>query len=131
MTDAHDTALEYEVADVRLVARFLAARPADALPSVVQRGPARVARHRYLDTALRHLLRAGFVVRVQRRRRKALAEILPLRDGHDGAPGYAEELESDDPAGLRRARGPVGRRVHLLAGRAPLRELLTLKTREI
>jgi len=127
MTES-DAGWEFDAPSARLAGRWLAFR--GAAPAVSPRGRARTSRVVLLDTASRRLLGAGLVLRTTRRGRTLRAELLPLRPAAATSNAFVEDLDARDPAPMKRSHGPVGARVRLLIGRAPLRELLTLRVRE-
>jgi len=87
----------------------------------------------YLDTDDWRMARAGFVVRTRRRGREDEITLksrpTPTREGQQ-RPRFAatEELPEDGMDALG-SDGPVGRRIHAVAGRRPLRPLLGVRTR--
>ena len=119
---------EFEALDVRLVERWLAQRAATAMPQVVPAGPARQETVAYADTARRQLLRAHRALRTVRRGGRTVAELVTL--GGAAADVVAEDLPSGRIAALDHVAGPVGRRVRLLAGRAPLAEIAACRVRD-
>jgi triphosphatase len=122
--------LEFEVSDVRLAERWIGMRPPAASPALLREGPARTSHESWLDTARSSLLRAGISLVVRRRGRVFEAELrsCDFAAGHVGP--FVEPLRDGGPAAVRAARGPVGSRVVLVAGRAALRELMRWDVRE-
>src|SRR5690349_9457407 len=118
---------EYEVHDPRAVERMLAEPASSERLAFSRLGPARTVVHRCADTAQGRLLRAGHALALTGSARRGRAELGPL-----GAAGrvFAEDAVPAVPSAIARSGGPVGRRVRLLAGRAPLRELVALRVRE-
>lgn len=85
----------------------------------------------YLDTADWRIGRSGFVLRV--RRRAGGAEVT-LKDSSPATGGLRRRLEVTEPlpadgVAALGADGPVGRRLHALAGSRPLRQVLEVRTR--
>lgn len=122
--------MEFEVADVRLVARWIALRPPEALPVFLREGPARTTRETWLDTARLGLLRAGLALGVRRRNRRFEAELRSCESAGRRVGPFVETLRGGAPSDVRAAKGDVGSRVALVVGRTPLRELLAWDVRE-
>jgi triphosphatase len=86
----------------------------------------------YYDTEDWRFYRAGYVLRVRRTGERAEATMKALSPPEDGVRRrreISEPLEGGDVQALRRARGPVGERLRLLAGATELRPLFELRTR--
>jgi triphosphatase len=126
---------QFEAQDLRLVLRWIESTAlSGADPITVAAG--RTVNHvdTYMDTEDRRLDRAGYSVRLRRSRRppyeatmKSLDGVGPdaLRDRVE----LAEPLERDDPATVRDAPGPVGKRVRALVGTRKLVPLFDVQTK--
>ena len=86
----------------------------------------------YIDTDDWRMARAGFVLRTRRRGRH---DEITLKDTQSAQAGglrqrleITEELPEDGVIALGRD-GPVGRRMHAIAGRRPVRQVLQVRTR--
>jgi len=128
---------QFDALDLRPVERWLANLPVTphtaGLPTItVLAKPARRLTDHYLDTEDWRVARAGYVVRVRHHGRHDEAT---LKDTRPADPtGLRRRLEVTEPLpgpdieGLG-PTGPVGRRVHALAGRRPLRTVVQVRTR--
>jgi triphosphatase len=132
-TDRH-----YDALDLRPVERWLAALPTgspdvDGPESVVATAqPTRRMIDSYLDTGDWRMAQAGFVVRTRRRGRQDDITLMSTRSpgsaGHRTHLDVSEELPDGGVAELG-AEGPVGRRIHAVAGRQSVRPVLQVRTR--
>jgi triphosphatase len=129
---------QFDALDLRPVERWLAALPALAsgsgqpIISAMVHPPQRLM-DSYLDTTDWRMARAGFVVRNRRRGRQDEINLKSTQSAEaNGGPGL-EASEDLPEAGLSAlgSQGPVGRRVHAVAGRQPLRTVLEVRTRRI
>jgi triphosphatase len=128
---------QFDALDLRPVERWLAALPALAsgsdqpiIGAMVQ--PPQRLMDSYLDTTDWRMARAGFVVRNRRRGRQDEINLKSTRSAEANG-GPVLEASEDLPEGLSALgpQGPVGRRVHAVAGRQPLRTVLEVRTRRI
>jgi triphosphatase len=129
---------QFDALDLRPVERWLAALPLrppglENLPTLTaQAKPVRRLVDHYLDTEDWRIGRAGFVLRVRQRGRH---EEATLKDrGSADASGLRRRLEVTETlaaSGIDSLSqdGPVGRRVHAVAGRRALRPVLEVRTR--
>jgi CHAD domain-containing protein len=136
----HSTEIEwqFDALDLRPVERWLASLPTLAIGSETQQTVTALAKtprrlsDSYVDTDDWRMARAGFVVRTRRRGRQ---DEITLKDmQHAGSDGLRQRLEVTEElpaAGLASigADGPVGWRIHAIAGRRPLRQVLEIRTR--
>jgi CHAD domain-containing protein len=86
----------------------------------------------YLDTDDWRVARAGFVTRTRHRGRQEEVTMKDMRPAQgDGLRQRLEVTEMMPPGGVRDlgTEGPVGRRLHAIAGTRPLREVLQVRTR--
>ena len=127
---------QFDALDLRPVERWLAALPSrvhgDAVPTLtVLAKPTRRLVDRYMDTVDWRMAKAGFVLRTRQRGRAV--EITMKDTGEADRSGLRRRLELTEslPSGLASlgAGGPVGRRVHAVAGRRPLVHVLEVRTR--
>lgn len=91
---------------------------------------------RYYDTADWRMWRAGYALRI--RELNGVAEATMKALAKPGTPGglkvrreISEPLESADPGALRASEGPVGWRLHALAGKEKLKELFEVRTSRV
>ncbi len=135
-SDDTEVEWQFDALDLRPVERWLAGAGApaegDGTAVVAESRPARRLTDTYLDTADWRLGRAGFVLRV--RQRAATATEVTLKDRAESVEGLRRRLEVTEPlptgdlAALGRS-GPVGRRLHALAGSRTLQAVLEVRTR--
>jgi CHAD domain-containing protein len=129
---------QFDALDLRPVERWLATLPTlsiDADPSLTITALARTPRRLvdvYLDTDDWRMAAAGFVLRTRRRGRQDEATLKDTKPAEDN--GLRQRLEVTEilpgaGMGALSVDGPVGRRVHAIAGRRPLREILQVRTR--
>jgi triphosphatase len=127
---------QFDALDLRPVERWLAALPNLTVELDDQRtitatthSPRRLI-DSYLDTSDWRMARAGFVVRTRRHGRTDQITLKATRAAGPGI-GDLEATESLPETGLAAlgTGGPVGRRVHAVAGRQPLRPVLLVRTR--
>jgi CHAD domain-containing protein len=129
---------QFDALDLRPVERWLATLPTLSIEDDAQRTITALARtprrlvDTYLDTDDWRMAAAGFVVRTRRRGRQDEITLKDTRAAEDS--GLRKRLEvteilPDAGVGALSPGGPVGRRVHAIAGRHPLREILQVRTR--
>jgi CHAD domain-containing protein len=130
---------QFDALDLRPVERWLAALPglaraSDDQPmiSAMAHPPQRLI-DSYLETADWRMARAGFVLRTRCRGQKDEINLKTTRTGEANGGRELEVSEDFPAAGLAALgpEGPVGRRVHAVAGRQPLRPVLQVRTRRI
>ncbi len=133
--EATEVEWQFDALDLRPVERWLAALPARSYADVptltVLAKPTRRLVDRYLDTSDWRVGQAGFVLRTRQRGR---AVEVTMKDRCPADPGGLRrrlELTESLPSGIASlgAGGPVGRRVHAVAGRRPLEQVLEVRTR--
>src|SRR6202046_2084098 len=129
---------QFDALDLRPVERWLSTLPMLSLAGEEQltitalaRPPRRMI-DSYIDTDDWRMARAGFVLRTRRRGRH---DEITLKDTQSAQAGglrqrleITEELPEDGVVALGRD-GPVGRRMHAVAGRRAVREVLQVRTR--
>jgi triphosphatase len=128
---------QFDALDLRPVERWLAGLPGVSLEAddqwtiTAQAQPPRRLVDSYLDTADWRMARAGFVVRTRRRGRHDEITLTTTRSAEASGGQELEATEELPEAGLVALGpdGPVGRRVHAVAGRQPLRPVLQVRTR--
>jgi triphosphatase len=129
---------QFDALDLRPVERWLATLPTLSIAGDQQQTVTALARtprrmtDSYLDTEDWRLARAGFVVRTRRRGRHDEITLKDMQSAEAGGLRQRLEVTEELPAGGAAALGPdgpVGRRVHAVAGRRPLRQLLQVRTR--
>ncbi len=127
---------QFDALDLRPVERWLPTLPTLSMGPDDQRMlsavalPAQRLIDSYVDTSDWRMARAGFVVRTRRRGRHdeiCLRAARPEAE-HFGNLEASEELPEAGMGALG-PEGPVGRRVHAVAGRRPLRPVLQVRTR--
>ncbi|HTX62075.1 MAG TPA: CHAD domain-containing protein [Acidimicrobiales bacterium] len=134
---AEDTEVEwqFDALDLRPVERWLAALPSRAyleIPTLtVLAKPTRRLVDRYMDTSDWRVGQAGFVLRTRQRGRAVEVTMKDRRPAEPGGLRRRLELTESLPSGLSSLGpdGPVGRRVHAVAGRRPLVQVLEVRTR--
>jgi triphosphatase len=131
---------QFDALDLRPVERWLATLPTLALAldtdsqhtiTAVAKPPRRMV-DSYVDTEDWRMVRAGFVVRTRKRGRQDEVTLKDIQSAGAGGLRRRLEVTEDLPAGGVGALGPdgpVGRRVHAVAGRRPLSEVLQVRTR--
>jgi len=127
---------QFDAPDLGAVERWLAelasrSHAEGSLALTVLAKPARRLVDRYLDTEDWRFARAGFVLRTRQRGRGVE---LTMKDTKPAdADGLRQRLELTEPVpegmSVLDADGAVGRRVHALAGRHPLVQVLQVRTR--
>ncbi len=128
---------QFDALDLRPVERWLSTLPTLSLGPDDQRllsavgQPSQRLVDSYLDTSDWRMARAGFVVRTRRRGRH---DEINLRAVQRSEAEHLRTLEASEElsgAGISALgpEGPVGRRVHAVAGRRPLRPVLQVRTR--
>jgi CHAD domain-containing protein len=129
---------QFDALDLRPVERWLSTLPTmsiDADPAQTFTALAKTPRRLidvYLDTEDWRMAGAGFVLRTRRRGRQDEVTLKDTKPAEGS--GLRQRLEVTEVlphtgvAGLG-PDGPVGRRVHAIAGRRPLREILQVRTR--
>ena len=126
---------QFDALDLRPVERWLAALASRAFPGVptltVLAKPTRRLIDRYMDTADLRVGQAGFALRTRQRGRAVEATLKETRPADPTGVRTRLELSESLPAGLGSlgSDGPVGRRVHAVAGRRPLVGVLEVRTR--
>ena len=129
---------QFDALDLRPVERWLAAlhhntRLTADLPTLTAlAGASRRLVDHYLDTQDWRIGRAGFVLRTRARGRRDEATLKDSRPA--GAGGLRQRLEVTEDLGPKGIgalgpNGPVGRRVHAVAGSRPLQKVLEVRTR--
>ena len=129
---------QFDALDLRPVERWLSTLPMLSLAGEEQSTITALARpprrmiDSYIDTDDWRMARAGFVLRTRRRGRH---DEITLKDTQSAQAGglrqrleITEELPEDGVTALGRD-GPVGRRMHAIAGRRPVRQVLQVRTR--
>jgi triphosphatase len=129
---------QFDALDLRPVERWMATLPtlpfkgdAESTITALAKPPRRIV-DSYLDTDDWRMARAGFVVRT---RRHGQQDEITLKDtqaaGKSGLRQRLEVTEELPVAGVTAlgTTGPVGRRIHAVAGRRPLRPVLQVRTR--
>jgi CHAD domain-containing protein len=129
---------QFDALDLRPVERWLATLPMLSFAgdgqltiTALARPPRRMI-DSYLDTEDWRMARAGFVLRTRRRGRFdeiTLKDMQPAQEG--GLRRRLEATEDLPDAGVASLGpdGPVGRRVHAVAGRRSVRQVLQVRTR--
>jgi CHAD domain-containing protein len=129
---------QFDALDLRPVERWLASVPALAVKAggggtitALAKTPRRLV-DTYLDTDDWRMGRAGFVLRTRRRGRHDEVTLKDTRPADEG--GLRRRLEVTEqlpPGGVGAldGTGPVGYRVHAIAGTRRLREVLKVRTR--
>lgn len=129
---------QFDALDLRPVERWLATLPTLSIDAAEQQTVTALAKpprrlvDSYLDTTDWRMARAGFVVRIRRRGRH---DEITLKDTQSaGEGGLRQRLEVTEAlpvagVGALGPEGPVGRRVHAVAGTHALREVLQVRTR--
>lgn len=136
--DAVEIEWQFDALDLRPVERWLATLPLPPstgrdLPTVTaQAKPSRRLVDHYLDTEDWRFARAGFVLRTRHRGRHDEATLKDTRPVDAG--GLRQRLEVTQSLATGGVAdlgpdGPVGRRIHAVAGRRPLRQVLEVRTR--
>ena len=136
-TNLGENEWHFDALDLRPVERWLAALPTLALEgdqrtiTTLAQPPQRFV-DSYLDTDEWRMARAGFVVRTRRRGGQDEITLKTTRAAEKG--GLREPLEvSEELPGSQvtslGSHGPVGRRVHAVAGRQALSAILQVRTR--
>jgi CHAD domain-containing protein len=136
--DAVEIEWQFDALDLRPVERWLATLPTLGLADDEQRTITALAKtprrlvDSYLDTSDWRLAAAGFVVRTRRRGRQDEVTLKDTKEADES--GLRKRLEVTEvmPAagfGALGTEGPVGRRIHAIAGRRVLAEVLQVRTR--
>jgi triphosphatase len=129
---------QFDALDLRPVERWLSVLPTlsiDVDPTHTITALAKTPRRLvdvYLDTEDWRMASAGFVLRTRRRGRQDEVTLKDTKPAEGN--GLRQRLEVTEVlpgAGMSALGpdGPVGRRVHAIAGRRPLREILQVRTR--
>jgi triphosphatase len=135
--EAIEVEWQFDALDLRPVERWLAALPGlsmeadDQWTITAMAHPPRRLIDSYLDTGDWRMARAGFVVRTRRRGRHDEINLKAARSAEAGNIQVLEATEELPDAGVAalEADGPVGRRIHAVAGQQPLRPVLQVRTR--
>jgi CHAD domain-containing protein len=130
---------QFDALDLRPVERWLVTLPTLAVETEEGGGPLTALAHTprrlvdsYLDTDDWRVARAGFVTRTRHRGRHEEVTMKDMRPAEgDGLRQRLEVTEVLPPGGVGGLGpdGPVGRRLHAIAGTRPLREVLQVRTR--
>ncbi len=128
---------QFDALDLRPVERWLATLPMLAIGEDEQQTITALARpprrlvDSYLDTADWRMARAGFMLRTRRRGRHDEITLKDTQPPGEGGLRQRLEVTEDLPAGIESLGddGPVGRRVHAVAGKRPVRQVLQVRTR--
>jgi triphosphatase len=129
---------QFDALDLRPVERWISTLPALSIatdPAQTITALAKTPRRLvdvYFDTEDWRMAAAGFVVRTRQRGREQEATLKDTKPAADN--GLRQRLEvtevlPEGGLGALGPAGPVGRRVHAIAGRRPLREILQVRTR--
>jgi triphosphatase len=137
-SDTDEIEWQFDALDLRPVERWLATLPTLSIEPYEQttitasaQPPQRLVDF-YLDTEDWRMARAGFVVRTRRRGRHDEITLKAAQWAEGGASRPPLQACEELPAagvGDLGPDGPVGRRVHAVAGRKPLRPVLQVRTR--
>jgi CHAD domain-containing protein len=129
---------QFDALDLRPVERWLATLPTLAVEAegggpvtALAQTPRRLV-DSYLDTDDWRVARAGFVTRTRHRGRHVEVTMKDMHPAQgDGLRQRLEVTEVLPPGGVADLgpAGPVGRRLHAIAGTRPLREVLQVRTR--
>ena len=129
---------QFDALDLRPVERWLATLPTLAVETegggpvtALAQTPRRLV-DSYLDTDDWRVARAGFVTRSRHRGRQVEVTMKDMHPAQgDGLRQRLEVTEVMPPGGVGELgpEGPVGRRLHAIAGTRPLREVLQVRTR--
>ncbi|MGH8987745.1 MAG: CHAD domain-containing protein, partial [Acidimicrobiales bacterium] len=126
---------QFDASDLRPVERWLAALPsrfyAEVPTLTVLAKPTRRLVDRYLDTQDWRLVQAGLVLRTRQRGRTVEVTMKDTRPAEPGGLRRRLEVTETLPSGLASLgpSGPVGRRLHAVAGQRPLFQVLEVRTR--
>jgi len=126
---------QFDALDLRPVERWLAALASRAFPGVptltVLAKPTRRLVDRYMDTTDLRFGQAGFALRTRQRGRAVEVTLKETRPADPTGVRTRLELSQSLPTGLGSlgSDGPVGRRVHAVAGRRPLVGVIEVRTR--
>lgn len=133
--DQQEVEWQFDALDLWPVGRWLENGAGGQSPAV-EGGEAREISDTYLDTEDWRIKRAGYALRIRRKKGTNKAEAtMKLLDSEDGAPGLksrreiSETLDSAAPEALKSASGPVGERIRALSGPKALRTLFEVQTR--
>jgi CHAD domain-containing protein len=125
--------LEWQLAapDLGLVRRWLSEHGTlDGL--VIEPRPTQQLRDTYLDTEDWRIYRAGFALRMRDASGKNEATLKAFKSAQEDVADrteLSERLRTCTRTALQRLRGPVGSRVHAVAGKQPLQPLFEVHTR--
>jgi triphosphatase len=131
MTTPVETEWQFDAIDVRPVERWLEEVQGGTEPSVAVGSTSTIV-DTYLDTEDWRLYRAGYSLRIRRKRGAVEATLKSLAEGDDGLrrrTEFTEALVGGDAGVLLDASGPVGTRTRLAAGTMPLVPLFDVRTR--
>jgi CHAD domain-containing protein len=126
---------QFDAVDLRPVDRWLRSRlETPAAPGEPEVGPPTTALHidLYADTDDWRLHRAGYVLRLRRKRGRVEATLKSQASSHDGLrtrTEITEPVRTLDLEAIRRGDGPVGWRVGAMSGAHPVTPVLTVRTR--
>ena len=132
--DQQEVEWQFDALDLRPVGRWLENGVGEQSPSI-EGGEVREISDTYLDTEDWRIKRAGYALRVRRKKGADKAEAtMKLLDSENGTPGLksrreiSETLDDADPEALKSSTGPVGMRVQALSGPKALRTLFEVET---
>jgi triphosphatase len=129
---------QFDALDLRPVERWLATLPTLPIAAEEQQTVTALAKpprrliDSYVDTDDWRLVRAGFVLRTRRRGRHDEITLKDSRPAEQSGLRQRLEVTEELPEGGVSSLGPdgpVGRRVHAVAGPKPLRQVLQVRTR--
>src|SRR5918996_5032734 len=126
-----ETEWQFDAIDVRPVEHWLEEVQGSGEPSVAVGATSTIV-DTYMDTEDWRLYRAGYSLRVRRRRGAFEATLKSLAESDDGLrrrTEFTQALTGGDVEGLLGASGPVGTRTRLAAGTMPLVPLFDVRTR--
>jgi triphosphatase len=131
-TDHEEVEWQFDALDVRPVARWLEGFSANGA-TVSPSGEKEIS-DTYLDTDDWRVYRAGYALRVREKggEVEATMKIVSASEAGEGLKKrreISERLSSKDFSNLPNSEGPVGERVHALAGRKSLRPLFEVRTK--
>jgi len=130
--DHEEVEWQFDALDARPVARWLARFSSNG--ATVSPSGEREISDTYLDTEDWRVYRAGYALRIREKGGKIEATMKLVSASEDGEGlkkrrEISEPLASKDPSNLPKSGGPVGERVHALAGQKSLRTLFEVHTK--
>ena len=133
--DQQEVEWQFDALDLRPVGRWLENDVGEQSPSI-EVGEMREISDVYLDTEDWRIKRAGYALRIRRKKGAEKAEAtMKLLNSENGASGLksrreiSASLDNTDPEALKSAPGPIGERVQALSGPRALRTLFEVQTR--